>query len=57
MAVIKALEKTCMIKDVGIPGYYLGVNVEFLGKAWKNQASRLAHSTKTYLHSKRHSEI
>jgi hypothetical protein len=29
MAVIKALEKTYMIKSVGIPEYYLGANVEF----------------------------
>jgi hypothetical protein len=37
MAVIKALEKTYMLKSVGIPEYYLGRNVEFLGEAWKNQ--------------------
>jgi hypothetical protein len=30
MAVIKALEKTYMLKSVGIPEYYLGGNVEFL---------------------------
>jgi hypothetical protein len=37
MAVIKALEKAYMLKIVGIPEYYLGGNVEFLGEAWKNQ--------------------
>jgi hypothetical protein len=37
MAVIKALEKTYMLKSVGILEYYLGGNVEFLGEAWKNQ--------------------
>jgi hypothetical protein len=25
-----------MLKSVGIPGYYLGGNVELLGEAWKN---------------------
>jgi hypothetical protein len=51
MAVIKSLEKTYMLKSVGIPEYYLGVNVEFLGEAWKNQglASGLALSEKTYI--------
>jgi hypothetical protein len=37
MAVIKSLEKTYMLKSVGIPEYYLSGNVEFLGEAWKNQ--------------------
>jgi hypothetical protein len=37
MAVIKSLEKTYMLKSVGISEYYLGGNVEFLGEAWKNQ--------------------
>jgi hypothetical protein len=32
-----SLEKTYMLKSVGIPEYYLGGNVEFLGEAWKNQ--------------------
>jgi hypothetical protein len=31
MTVIKSLEKTYMLKSVGIPEYYLGGNVEFLG--------------------------
>jgi hypothetical protein len=35
-AVIKSLEKTYMLKSVGIPEYYLGRNVEFLGDVWKN---------------------
>jgi hypothetical protein len=37
MAVIKSLEKIYVLKGVGIPEYYLGCNVEFLGEAWKNQ--------------------
>jgi hypothetical protein len=49
MAVIKSLEKTYMLKSVGIPEYYLGENVEFLGKAWKNQSLGLALSAKTYI--------
>jgi hypothetical protein len=31
MAVIKSLVKTYMLKIVGIPQYYSGGNVEFLG--------------------------
>jgi hypothetical protein len=42
MAVIRALEKTYMLKSVGIPEYYLGGNVGFLGEAWKNQGLVLA---------------
>jgi hypothetical protein len=42
MAVIKSLEKTYMLKSVGIPEYYLGGNVKFLGEAWKNQGLGLA---------------
>jgi hypothetical protein len=49
MAVIKSLEKTYMLKSVGIPEYYLGGNVEFLGEAWKNQGLRLALSPNTYI--------
>jgi hypothetical protein len=41
MAIIKSLEKTYMLKSVGIPEYYLGGNVEFLGEAWKNQSLAL----------------
>ena len=33
MAVIKSLEKTYLLKSVGIPEYYLGGNVEFLGES------------------------
>jgi hypothetical protein len=36
-----------MLKSVGIPEYYLGGNVKFLGEAWKNQALGLALSAKT----------
>jgi hypothetical protein len=49
MTVIKSLENTYMLKSVGIPEYYLGANVEFLGEAWKNQGLGLAISTKTYI--------
>jgi hypothetical protein len=49
MEVIKSLEKTYMLKTVGIPEYYFVVNVEFLGEAWKNQRLRLALSIKTYI--------
>jgi hypothetical protein len=49
MAVIKALEKTYMLKSVGIPEYYLGGNVELLGETWKNQGLGLALSAKTYI--------
>jgi hypothetical protein len=38
-----------MLKSVGIPEYYLGGNVEFLGEAWKNQGLRLAISANTYI--------
>jgi hypothetical protein len=38
-----------MFKCVGIPEYYLGGNVEFLGEAWKNQGLGLALSAKTYI--------
>jgi hypothetical protein len=38
-----------MLKRVGIPEYYLGGNVGFLGKAWKNQGLGLALSAKTYI--------
>jgi hypothetical protein len=38
-----------MLKIVGIPEYYLGGNVEFLGEAWKNQGLGLAVSAKTYI--------
>jgi hypothetical protein len=47
IAVIKSLEKTCMSKNAGIPEYYLGGNVEFLGEAWKNQGLGLDLSAKT----------
>jgi hypothetical protein len=38
-----------MLKSVGIPEYYFGANVEFLGEAWKNQGLGLALSAKTYI--------
>ena len=37
------------MKNVGIPEYYLGGNVEFLGDSWKNQGLRLAISARTYI--------
>jgi hypothetical protein len=49
MAVIKSLEKTYMLKSVGIAEYYLGGNVEFLGETWKNQGLGLALSSKIYI--------
>jgi hypothetical protein len=49
MTVVKSLEKTSMLKSVGIPEYYLGGNAEFLGESWKNQGLRLALSVKTYI--------
>jgi hypothetical protein len=49
MAVLKALEKTYLLKSVGIPEYYLDGNVEFLGEAWKNQGLGLSLSEKTYI--------
>jgi hypothetical protein len=51
MAVIKSFEKTYMLKNIGIQGYYLGGNAEFLGEAWKNQGLGLALSAKTYIQS------
>jgi hypothetical protein len=53
MAFIKSLQKTYMSKSVGIPEYYLGGNVEFLGEAWNNQrlGLGLALSAKTYIQS------
>jgi hypothetical protein len=47
MAVIKALEKTYMLKSVGIPEYYLGGNVELLQNTWKNHVFALDLSAKT----------
>jgi hypothetical protein len=38
-----------MLKSVGIPEYYSGRNVEFLGEAWKNQELGLTLSEKTYI--------
>jgi hypothetical protein len=49
MVVINSVEKTYMLKSVGVPEYYLGGNVEFLGEAWKNQGLGLALSAKTYI--------
>jgi hypothetical protein len=31
------LEKIYLLKNIGIPEYYLGGNVEFLKDSWKNQ--------------------
>jgi hypothetical protein len=56
MEVIKALEKTYMLKSVGIPEYNLCGNVELFGEAWKNQGLGFAISAKN-LHLERHSEI
>jgi hypothetical protein len=43
----KGIGKDKLLKSVGIPEYYLGVNVEFLGESWKNQGLGLALSAKT----------
>jgi hypothetical protein len=47
MSVIKSLEKIYFLKNVGIPEYCLGGNVELLGGAWKNQGLGLAISART----------
>jgi hypothetical protein len=49
LAVIKPLEKICILKSVGIQEFYLGGNEEFLGEAWKNQGLGLAFSEKIYI--------
>ena len=49
MTVIKSLEKIYLLKNVGIPDYYLGGSIEFIGESWKNQGLGLALSTKTYI--------
>jgi hypothetical protein len=49
MAVIKSLEKTYILQSVDIPEYYLGGNVEFLGKAWKNHGLVSVNSEKIYI--------
>jgi hypothetical protein len=49
MTVIKSFKKTYMLKSVGIPEYYLGVNVELLGEAWQNQELGYAISVKAYI--------
>jgi hypothetical protein len=49
MAIIKFLEKLYLLKNEGIPDYYLGGNVEFLGDAWKNRSLGLAISARTYI--------
>jgi hypothetical protein len=49
MSVINSLEKTYMLKSVGIPEYYLGGNVKFLEELWNNQGLGLALSAKTYI--------
>jgi hypothetical protein len=49
MEILKSLEKTHILKRVGIPEYYLGGYVKFLGEAWKNQGLGLAISAKIYI--------
>jgi hypothetical protein len=49
MAVLNSLEKTYMLKCVGIPEYYVGGNVKFLREAWKNLGLGLALSEMTYI--------
>jgi hypothetical protein len=38
-----------MLNSVGIPEYYLGANVEFLGESWKNQGLGLALSENIHI--------
>jgi hypothetical protein len=49
MVVIESLEITYLLKNGGIPEYYLGRNVELFGAPWKNQCLGLAISTRTYI--------
>jgi hypothetical protein len=49
MAIINSLKKTYMLKSFGIPEYYLGGNLEFLGEAWKNQGLGYGFSENTYI--------
>jgi hypothetical protein len=49
MTVIKSLEEIYLLKNVGIPEYYLGGNMEFFGDAWKNQSLGLGISVRTYI--------
>jgi hypothetical protein len=49
MTVINSLEKTYLLKSIGITEYYFGGNVELLVEAWKNQGLGLALSQKTYI--------
>jgi hypothetical protein len=49
IGVIKSLEKTYMLKSVGIPEYYLGGNLDVLREAWMNQGLGLAISAKIYI--------
>jgi hypothetical protein len=49
MEVIKSQEKIYLLKNVVIPEYYLGGNVESLGETRKNQGLGLAISAKTYI--------
>jgi hypothetical protein len=37
------------LKNVDIPEYYLGGNVELPGDSWKNQGIRLVISVRTYI--------
>jgi hypothetical protein len=46
MTVMNSLEKTYMLKNVQIPEYYLGGNVELLGYSCKNQELELVLSAK-----------
>jgi hypothetical protein len=41
MAFIKSLENAYMLKIEGIPDYYLGGNVKFLGEVLKNKILKL----------------
>jgi Reverse transcriptase (RNA-dependent DNA polymerase) len=49
MAVIKSLEKLCLLKKVGVPEYDLEGNIELDEDSWKNQGLALAISATTYI--------
>jgi hypothetical protein len=49
MGVMKSLEKTYLLKNVGIPEYYLGGNVRLLEASWKSQGLGSSISARTYI--------
>jgi hypothetical protein len=43
------LENIYLLKNVDVPDYYLGGNVEFLGDPWKNLRLGLTLSARSYI--------